>query len=536
MLKPLAIVAGALLAFSGCTDASVYSVRGQGANLPDRATFEATVCVPVPAGRHFPTRVLYDVQGGIDLDINDRTAVTDAIANAIQRYSSPFVRFGLVAFNDYAFNLLQQGFADQAALTAALPRYRTFSQGGPASLVRALSLGESLISGALIDDCPGARARGRYTIVLILFGVDRTPGSYCTYLSDDDACFCRDNDAACQSGCGGCLLEAETRKIRALMEKYAAAEVSVQPIYVAKTAADPTARDQAALIASLGGTRPIVTDVSGLKSVLAGLDLAGLPSPMELRTLLAFNRHARARGGKLLPDSDGDGLPDGDEGKVGSDPLRPDTDEDGLMDGVEVVAGLDPLNADLVKGCDLGTDTDRDGLNECEERLLGTEDCMGDSDYDGIPDLVELFGSTDPLGTEGTLDADRDGFGNLDELRRHTDPTSNDHEFLGSHSYEYDWEQLPVPAAGSAEAASDACPGRSRYQVSFSNLGLVETLKTETHDQGANDLYLYSVFALPSGGSIARWQAQQVVFRPPATRIPADPVIFLDEAVNENRP
>ena len=139
MPKPLAIFCGVLLAFSGCTDASVYSVRGQGANLPDRATFDATFCVPTPSGRHFPTRILYAVQGGIDLDINARTAVTDAIANAIQRYSSPFVRFGLVAYNDFAFNLLPVGFSDSATLTASLPRYRTFSQGGPSSLVRALS-------------------------------------------------------------------------------------------------------------------------------------------------------------------------------------------------------------------------------------------------------------------------------------------------------------------------------------------------------------------------------------------------------------
>lgn len=43
-------------------------------------------------------------------------------------------------------------------------------------------------------------------------------------------------------------------------------------------------------------------------------------------------------------DSDGDGLADGLEGLIGTDPFNPDTDGDGFGDGVEVVAGSDPLN------------------------------------------------------------------------------------------------------------------------------------------------------------------------------------------------
>lgn len=537
MPKPLAIPTALLLAFLGCTDASVYSVQGKGANLPDRATFEGTFCVPTPAGRHFPTRILYAIHGGRDLDVDNRAIVVDAITAAIQRYSGPFVRFGLVAYNDYAFNLENQSFADEAGFTQALQRYQTFSQGGPTSIVRALSLSESLLSGILIDDCEGARARGRYTVVLIMFGPDATPGDFCTRLASADKCSCRNTDATCQARCGVCQIGEEARALRKLIERYQAADVSIQPIYVAGNPIDQAARDQAAAIASLGGTNEIVTDISGLKSVLSGLDLAGIQTPLRLRTALAFNRHARARGGVLLPDSDGDGLPDDDEDKLGTDPLKADSEDDGLMDGVEVTAGMDPLTPSEVKGCDLGIDSDRDGLNQCEERLLGTNDCMGDTDNDGIPDLVELFGGTDPIKTEGTLDADRDGFPNVEELRGHSDPTSNDLEFAGSHSYEYKWEELPVPPPGSEEAAADVCPGRARYKLTFSNLGLVKTRKIDdVHVEGANDLYLYAIFGLETGGSIARWQAQQVVFKPPVTRIPPDPVIFLDETTNENRP
>ncbi len=49
------------------------------------------------------------------------------------------------------------------------------------------------------------------------------------------------------------------------------------------------------------------------------------------------------------PDSDGDGLTDGDEIKNGTDPHDPDTDDDGYNDGVEVnVAHCDPLDFDEI--------------------------------------------------------------------------------------------------------------------------------------------------------------------------------------------
>ena len=531
MPRALAIPCAVLVAVLGCTNASVYSVAGKGANLPDRATFEGVMCVPTPAGKHFPTRILYTIQGGPAIDQTTRQAVMDAVTQGVARYSSPFVRYGLVAYDDFAFSLVPHGFSGVDDLKAALPKYGSFSEPGPLSLARALELAESLVSGILIDDCPGARARGRYTVVMLFMGPDATPDSHCDNLPDADPCY--------QVGarCGACLIDEQTKNLRGLMQKYGVADVSVQPVYVVMSGSPvQAARDAAAQIANLGGTVPLTTDVPSLKATLGGLNLAGLLEPMTLRTVLAFNRNAKARSGKVLPDSDGDGLVDEDEDRLGTDRTNPDSDGDGLMDGVEVLAGLNPLVIDVIKGCDLGKDEDRDGLNSCEERLVGTSDCMGDTDGDGMPDLVELFEGTDSLKSEGTLDTDRDGFCNLDEIRRHTDPTSNDLEFIGSHSYTYSWEEQEPPPPGSPAAENDPCPGRVRYLVHMGNVGLVPTLATPVHEEGANDIYLYAVFALQSGGSIARWQAQTIVFKPPVTRVPPDPVLNVDESVCENRP
>lgn len=54
----------------------------------------------------------------------------------------------------------------------------------------------------------------------------------------------------------------------------------------------------------------------------------------------------------LVKDTDGDGLPDQEEMRLGTDPIMPDSDGDGFLDGSEVALGFDPLNpspADKIK-------------------------------------------------------------------------------------------------------------------------------------------------------------------------------------------
>lgn len=80
-------------------------------------------------------------------------------------------------------------------------------------------------------------------------------------------------------------------------------------------------------------------------------------------------------------DSDGDGIPDGYELSIGTDPNNADTDGDGFSDGYELtILYTDPLKYDE------DADFDNDGLSNKQEMELGTNPYLADSDFDGIPD------------------------------------------------------------------------------------------------------------------------------------------------------
>jgi outer membrane protein OmpA-like peptidoglycan-associated protein len=87
------------------------------------------------------------------------------------------------------------------------------------------------------------------------------------------------------------------------------------------------------------------------------------------------------------PDTDGDGLSDGDEVmKYKTNPLKADTDGDGLNDGDEVMKyKTDPNKAD----------TDGDGLSDGDEVMkYKTDPLKADTDGDGLNDGQEVNGST----------------------------------------------------------------------------------------------------------------------------------------------
>ncbi len=118
---------------------------------------------------------------------------------------------------------------------------------------------------------------------------------------------------------------------------------------------------------------------------------------------------------RALHDADGDGLSYAED----PDDSQFDKDNDGLSDGYELQVGSDPLLLD----------TDHDGLNDHEEAMLGTNPRVPDTDGDGLLDVEEHTGwkIVSGLAADGTtqytwvwsdplnVDPDRDGLTDFQE-------------------------------------------------------------------------------------------------------------------------
>ncbi len=121
-------------------------------------------------------------------------------------------------------------------------------------------------------------------------------------------------------------------------------------------------------------------------------------------------------------DSDDDGLSNGDEATNGTNPNDPDTDNDGVLDGEEVHGVDDPSTPYVPTGtsnpldpCDplatsLACDGDGDGVSDADEATNGTNPNDPDTDGDGVTDGEEVHGVDDPstpyvpTGTSDPLD------------------------------------------------------------------------------------------------------------------------------------
>lgn len=180
-------------------------------------------------------------------------------------------------------------------------------------------------------------------------------------------------------------------------------------------------------------------------------------------------------------DTDGDGIPDDEERKLGTDPSKADTDSDGLTDPDELYKHkTDPKKADTdVDGLTDGEeilsfatnalipDTDGDTLVDGDEiKKHRTNPLKSDSDGDLLSDASEInTHKTNPL----TPDTDEDGFADGQEIEMGTNPLDrNDPMFISdleSVTFGFDRSNLENEAAKSLARNLQKLQSNVRFTV-----------------------------------------------------------------------
>ncbi len=134
-----------------------------------------------------------------------------------------------------------------------------------------------------------------------------------------------------------------------------------------------------------------------------------------------FNLNVRVdQHGDLQVDSAGDGAFDSDKIAAGLDPYNPRSNGvclNAITLNPSFQARCQELGQLLISGSELGCDpqldSDGDGLNECEEKILGTDLYNFDSDEDSIPDFLELVYGFNANKSDAKLDSNSDSIPNL---------------------------------------------------------------------------------------------------------------------------
>lgn len=439
---------------AACSDASLYGGPG-GDPSANRLALTGRVCTDDAKDKGFPVRVIFlvDTAAGnlfstYDLESLRLQALRDALA---LHGGNESYQFAIAAMDGRARRLAptegyftrNPGELENAVALTALP------QGCIAGVCRDYSAGlelvQSIVEGDLASLKPGEKSRTQYTVILMAGG----PPDPLKCASD--CCDCADDDCDCNTcdlsfSCTQELLRTEITDLREKVEKEGAAAFSLHVLHLEGNGSD---ENTAAMLkdAAFAGNGRYEKFNSADSITLDRIGLSRVSSLFQIKTLMATNANVLPNAENPIVDSDGDGIGDGEELDMGTNPLAKDTDGDGIGDYIEWLISFDPLvvDADIPLCVTLEgppfRDEDGDRLNDCEELLLGTEPTLPDTDGDGIIDWVEVVLGTDYLLPDSLKDPDRDGSDNWEECRQHTDPRSGDAASHLGNAYRYDLEE-----------------------------------------------------------------------------------------------
>lgn len=231
-------------------------------------------------------------------------------------------------------------------------------------------------------------------------------------------------------------------------------------------------------------TAPVDTDEDGTPDFI-DRDSDGDEIPDATEIAAGFDTDGDLVPDYLDNDSDNDDVADDEEIRAGLDPKNPDTDDDGISDGDEGL--LDPDDDGAANALD--DDSDGDDYTDADEAgdsLVDTPPI--DSDFDGAPDFLDLDSDGDGLPDDdeeecgrGFVDADGDGNIDLVEVTTGSDPCDPNDTVL-DHGVEF---FFVLPYEGDEQSATLRFVPRVQKADVFFNVdttgsmgGVIQSLKS----------------------------------------------------------
>ena len=485
-------LAAVALTLTACSQASLYPMEKPPEVRDDRMTVSGQFCTDEPKPAEFPVRILFIVDISQSMNVTDPEPTVCATAVCFSRRATAVeeivnayppgngIEYGLITFQSSVAIQTRDASGTLGGFTASsdevklrLPALN--SAVGETNYVVALETAYEMLQQNMINLDVTARNRARYVVVFISDGLP-APRTVEHGMPDE--------------------IRDAMEDIASLKKQQRLAEIAFHTVYLAAPDTPDSvqleAKELLAGMARMGnGTYRAFEATQHIN--LFSIDFTSFIRTFSLKRLVAMNMNGLPFQGNPIVDSDGDGLSDDEELLAGTSPSVTDTEGDGFSDLVEVRqtnAGLDPLfpgDADCRMVTDR-RDDDGDGMLNCEERYLGTNSRLIDSDGDGYPDDVEVRMGTNPGAADELDDTDFDGAANGIELSAHTDPRHNDVSEFSRVAYRTSLRLL---------RNEQSLPGRMCYDFSVANISLSPTGAGLGLPEGTNTI-LFRVASAPA--------------------------------------
>ena len=425
MTRRIALALAPLL-LGGCTDAQLYGAASQ-PNEANKMSLQGDLCTDDPSTVAFPVKVLLVMDGTASLAMANPNTNGAAILSLTQRYPQSNYTFAMIQYGQLATLLTPTFTNDVTGVQVGIDTISLGNGDAARSYNEAVRLAAATIEDDILGTSPGVRSRTRYVVDFMAYGPptppmpdvwclghNEMPGSN-QCIMDFDAAFCSEVMPP-PADCEGLVYPQMVTDLRNFVLQNGAEDLVWNTFQLGM---DARTQQLLSSMSTAGHGSSEVQMVDGLN--LLAVDLGSLSSLLVKRELVVYNANAVMVDGKPMADSDGDGLADVDEDKLGTDKTLADTDGDFLSDKVERVINFDPLVPDNPPVCmnvmPLDLDTDQDGLTDCEEALLRTDRTLPDTDGDGIPDRLEVLRGGDPLVNDLLIDSNQDGVTDGDAMK-----------------------------------------------------------------------------------------------------------------------